>query len=316
MLSSPGSRIGRPVELCTSTSTRYISRTTTDLKTVHVCSQDSSKIPEYKTPLQTCTFRFDAGRVMCATYTTEKKHSKRQKYEWHFYTPHPIHCFDRVQKLRQDWVWFQNRVSRDGSNSVSTVPSLRSRQASRSLSLVQVSLLVVALHFARKTPSAQYVSSCEWIPFLLIMLTAAEESQHWICCHVEHVSSASFPDFRNQCHCCRRPTLSQAPDSAATNSASPLLGAIVDCFLLVFSECVPTKSALHPRRSSTHAEPINVSSQNCVATSQHRTFRSSSHSFQVESHRLHCHDSRVSKEISLDSLDVSHVRVAFSTNTR
>ena len=84
----------------------------------------------------------------------------------------------------------QNRVSRDGSNSVSTVPSLKSRQASRSFSLGQVSLLVVALHFARKTPSAQYVSFCEWIPFLLIMLTAAEESHHWICCHVEHVSSA------------------------------------------------------------------------------------------------------------------------------
>ena len=43
---------------------------------------------------------------------------------------------------------------------------------------------------SRKTPSAQYVSFCEWIPFLLIMLTAAEEPHHWICCHVEHVSSA------------------------------------------------------------------------------------------------------------------------------
>ena len=94
---SPGSRIGTPCEICTSTSKRNISSTTTDLKTVHVCSQDSSKIPEYKTPLQTCTFRFDAGRVMCATYTTEKKNSKRQKYEWHFYTPPPLNCFDRVQ---------------------------------------------------------------------------------------------------------------------------------------------------------------------------------------------------------------------------
>ena len=53
---SPGSRIGTPFEICTSTSTRYISSTTTDLKTVHVFSQDSSKIPEHRTPLQNCTF--------------------------------------------------------------------------------------------------------------------------------------------------------------------------------------------------------------------------------------------------------------------
>ena len=66
--------------------------------------------------------------------------------------------------------------------------------------------------------------------FRLIMLTATEESQHWIGCDVEHVSSALFPDFRNQFRCCRRPVPSQAPDSAATNSASPLLSAIVDCF--------------------------------------------------------------------------------------
>ena len=66
--------------------------------------------------------------------------------------------------------------------------------------------------------------------FRLIMLTAAQESQHWIC---RDVYSALFADFRNQFRCCRRPMPSQAPDSAATNSASPLLSAIVDCFLLV-----------------------------------------------------------------------------------
>ena len=70
-------------------------------------------------------------------------------------------------------------------------------------------------------------------PFRLITLTVAEESQHWICCDVGHVSAALFPDFRNQFRCCRRPKPSQAPDSAATNSASPLLRASVDCFWLV-----------------------------------------------------------------------------------
>ena len=38
--------------------------------------------------------------------------------------------------------------------------------------------------------------------------------------------------FNNQFHCCRKLMPSQAPESAATNSASPLLRAIVDCFLL------------------------------------------------------------------------------------
>ena len=46
------------------------------------------------------------------------------------------------------------------------------------------------------------------------------------------VSSALHPNFNNQVHCCRKVMLSRAPESAATNSASPLLSAIVDCFLL------------------------------------------------------------------------------------
>ena len=36
--------------------------------------------------------------------------------------------------------------------------------------------------------------------FRLIILTAAEESQHGICCDVEQVSSALSPDYRNQFH--------------------------------------------------------------------------------------------------------------------
>ena len=39
-------------------------------------------------------------------------------------------------------------------------------------------------------------------------------------------------NFNHQFHCCRKLMPSQAPESAATNSASPLLRAIVHCFLL------------------------------------------------------------------------------------
>ena len=123
-------------------------------------------------------------------------------------------------------------MSRDGSNSVSTVLSLNCRQASRPLSLGHVSLLVVALHFARKTPSAQYVSPCEWIPFLLIMLTAAEESHHWICCHVEHVSSA-FQIFATSSTAVVDPRLHRLQTAQQPILVFSLLGAIVDCFLLV-----------------------------------------------------------------------------------
>ena len=69
-------------------------------------------------------------------------------------------------------------------------------------------------------------------PLRLIIPSAAEESQHRICCDLPVSSSSVFPNCRNQFHCCRRPMPSQAPESAATNSASPLLSAIVDCFLL------------------------------------------------------------------------------------
>ena len=70
---------------------------------------------------------------------------------------------------------------------------------------------------------------------------------------VEHVASALFPDFRNQFHCCRRPMPSQVPDSAATNSASPLPSAIVDCFLLV------AVIGYHPSLRLTHdAVPLTL----------------------------------------------------------
>ena len=69
-------------------------------------------------------------------------------------------------------------------------------------------------------------------PLRLIIPSAAEESQHRICCVVSLVSSALHPNLNNHFHCCRKLVPSQAPESAATNSASPLLSAIVDRFLL------------------------------------------------------------------------------------
>ena len=69
-------------------------------------------------------------------------------------------------------------------------------------------------------------------PLRLIVPSAAEESQHKICCDASVASSSVLPNCRSQFHSCRRPMPSQAPESAATNSASPLLSAIVDCFLL------------------------------------------------------------------------------------
>ena len=68
-------------------------------------------------------------------------------------------------------------------------------------------------------------------PLRLNIPGAAEELQHRIWCVVSCVS-ALHPNFNNQYHCCRKLMPSQAPDSAATNSASSLPSAIVDCFLL------------------------------------------------------------------------------------
>ena len=69
-------------------------------------------------------------------------------------------------------------------------------------------------------------------PLRLIIASAAEESLHRICCDASVFSSSSHPNCLRQFHCCRRPMPSQAPKSAATSSASPLLSAIVDRFLL------------------------------------------------------------------------------------
>ena len=104
-----------------------------------------------------------------------------------------------------------------------TVSSSDNQQASRSFPLEQVSLLVAHSIIVKRTLSSRCV---------MIIPSAAKESQHKICCDASVVSSSLHPNCNGHIHCCRRPMLSQAPESAATNSASPLLSAIVDSFLL------------------------------------------------------------------------------------
>ena len=129
--------------------------------------------------------------------------------------------------------------------------------------------------------------------------SAAEESQHRICCVVSFVSSVLHPNFNNQFHCCRKFVPSQAPESAATNSASPLLSAIVDCFLLDavigYQPSVPRNHDAVPLTRKRSASPAQSESP-YVNTEPTRTHFIASRL----SRRPHCHDSRVSTEISQD----------------
>ena len=79
------------------------------------------------------------------------------------------------------------------------------------------------------------------VPLRLSIPSAAEEPQHKICCVVSFVYLALHPNF-NQVHCCRKSMPSQAPESAATHSASPLLSATV----ARRGDRVPTKFASQP----------------------------------------------------------------------
>ena len=82
-------------------------------------------------------------------------------------------------------------------------------------------------------------------PWRMIKPTAAKESQHKIC-DASVVSSSLHPNFNGHIRCCRRPMLSEAPESAATNLASPLPSAIVDSFVLdaVIAESIRVASPL------------------------------------------------------------------------
>ena len=92
-------------------------------------------------------FNLPTVRRVCHLHSRETKKLKTSKKKTSGISTRLLRSTVSTEfKTEQDWVWFQNRVSRDGLNSVSTVLSLNCRQASRPLSLGQVSLLVVALH--------------------------------------------------------------------------------------------------------------------------------------------------------------------------
>ena len=152
---------------------------------------------------------------------------------------------------------------------MSSVSLLNNPQAFRSSPLEQVSLPVArSIVVVRRTLSTRYVFVLRVDPLRFIIPSAAEESQDRICCVDSFVSSALHPNFNNQFHCCRKVIPSQAPESAATNSASPHLSAIVD-FSARRGDRVPAKFASQPRRSSTHAESVSVASPVRVPTRQH-----------------------------------------------
>ena len=134
-------------------------------------------------------------------------------------------------------------------------------------------------------------------PLRLIIPSTAGESQHRICCDASVSSSSVFSNCRNRFH------LSQ---SAATNSASPLLSAIVDCILL------DAMIGYQPSLPRSHdAAPLTLNRSASPAQSESPYVNTSSfYSFQVECRRPYCHDSRVSTEVSQGCFDVFHVRVA------
>ena len=85
-------------------------------------------------------------------------------------------------------------IAKKEVNSVSTVSSSDSRQASHSFRLVQVSLLVVRSIAAGGTLSAQCVSFLRVDPLRLVIPSAAEESQQSICCDASVCTSSSSPN--------------------------------------------------------------------------------------------------------------------------
>ena len=115
---------------------------------------------------------------------------------------------------------------------VSTVSLLSNQQAFRSSPLGQISLPVARCSVVKKNA---FNSICR----LTTRSLALEHTQRCreittqdLFCRLIRLLGIASTNFNNQFHCCRKLIPSQAPESAATNSASPLLIAIFDCFLL------------------------------------------------------------------------------------
>ena len=172
---------------------------------------------------------FFVERVMSPSLTGNNPKTV-QKYEWNFYTPPPLDRFDKVQICSELYLISIPSLERWTEFGVHCIFVKQSANISL-VPLGQVSLLVARSLVARRKRSTRCVPFYESSP-CAVSPSAAEESQHRICCVASSVSSALHPNFNDQFHCCRTPMPSQAPESAASNSASPLLSAIVDRFLL------------------------------------------------------------------------------------
>ena len=100
---------------------------------------------------------------------------------------------------------------------------------------------------------------------------ALNHTQRWrriaaqdLLCSLTRFLGTALPNFTNQYHCCRKRLPSQAPESVATNSASPLLSAIVDCFLLDavigYQPSLPRNHDAVPLTLNTSASPAQSAS--------------------------------------------------------
>ena len=136
---SPGIQTGRRVELRTATSTRYVPNLIADLENVRVCSRDTKFL---STKLTTSKETNGISILLLRSIVSTEFKSEQ---EW---VRSPKQSFGRWIEIRFDCTFVK-----------------QCRQPARPFSLGQVSLLVVHPTVARKTFSAQCVSSCESIPF-------------------------------------------------------------------------------------------------------------------------------------------------------
>ena len=172
------------------------------------------------------------------------------------------------------------------------------RQASRSFPPEQSSIFGRALNCCRMDAFNSMCLVLRVDALRLITPSAAEETRHTICCDASVGSSSLHPNCSSQFHTCRRPMPSQAPESAATNKASPLLSAVVDLFLL--GATIGHQPSL-PRNHDVPRLTLNRSASPAQSEFPYVNTEptgSSSCNIQIECRRPHCHDSRVSTEVS------------------
>ena len=171
-IDSPGIQTGRRVELRTATSTRCVPKLIMDLETVRVCSRDtkflSTKLTTSKETNGISTLLLRS--IVSTEFKSEQEWARSLKQS-----------FGRWIEFRFDCTFVK-----------------QCRQASRPFSLGQVSLLVVHPTAARKTFSAQCVSSCKSIPFTCSCSQLQSNHNIGSVAMLSTSPCALFPDFRNQ----------------------------------------------------------------------------------------------------------------------